>query len=191
MAIKECLLKSFSLEWPIVFFKIGGINNGGGLVNTEIINSNGGVTAGISLPYAVYGHCVVTLNDGRVMILGGNDGSSSLRKVLIFNSTSGTFSDAPDMLYTRDSHACAIFNSPLHYHREVVLAAGGAYRDQVELLDYQTEGSTWQESKKFWAWQMDNKINSNDFCVLRKQAWKLSSSKCEPNFYLVYFKHTF
>ena len=105
------------------------------------------MTAGISLPYKVYGHCVVTLNDGRVMILGGWDGSSDLRKVLIFNSTSGTFSDAPDMLYARTSHACATFNSPLHNHREVVLAAGGSGLDSVELLDYQTEGSTWQESK--------------------------------------------
>ena len=105
------------------------------------------MTAGISLPYKVHGHCVVTLNDGRVMILGGFDGSSMLRKVLIFNSTSGTFSHAPDMLYTRIYHGCASFNSPLHNHREVVLAAGGDQRDQVELLDYQTEGSTWQESK--------------------------------------------
>ena len=104
------------------------------------------MTAGISLPYTVYAHCVVTLNDGRVMILGGRDGSS-LRKVLIFNSTSGTFSDAPDMLYTRSSPGCATFNSPLHNHREVVLVAGGSGQDSVELLDYQTEGSTWQESK--------------------------------------------
>ena len=113
------------------------------------------MTAGISLPYKVRGHCVVTLNDGRVMILGGYSGMeesgywlwSPLRKVLIFNSTSGTFSDAPDMLYTRRDHACASFNSPLHNHREVVLAAGGYERVEVELLDYQTEGSTWQESK--------------------------------------------
>ena len=104
------------------------------------------MTAGISLPYKVHGHCVVTLNDGRVMILGGKDGSF-LRKVLIFNSISGTFSDGPDMLYTRYLHGCASFNSPLHNHREVVLAAGGGDRDSVELLDYQTEGSTWQESK--------------------------------------------
>ena len=106
------------------------------------------MTAGISLPYPISYHCVVTLNDGRVMILGGYDGGwYNLRKVLIFNSTSGTFSDAPDMLYTRSSPGCATFNSPLHNHREVVLAAGGDERDQVELLDYQTEGSTWQESK--------------------------------------------
>ena len=105
------------------------------------------MTPGISLPYPVSSHCVVTLNDGRVMILGGADASSWSRKVLIFNSTSGTFSDAPDMLYTRSEHGCASFNSPLHNHREVVLAAGGYQRDQVELLDYQTEGSTWQESK--------------------------------------------
>ena len=104
------------------------------------------MTAGISLPYTVYAHCVVTLNDGRVMILGGRDGSS-LRKVLIFNSTSGTFSDAPDMLYTRGFHGCASFNSPLHNHREVVLAAGGYEQVEVELLDYQTEGSNWEESK--------------------------------------------
>ena len=89
----------------------------------------------------------MTLNDGRVMILGGSDGPSWFRKVLIFNSTSGTFSDAPDMLYTRESHACASFNSPLHNHREVVLVAGGMGQNQVELLDYQTEGSNWEESK--------------------------------------------
>ena len=106
------------------------------------------MTAGISLPYPVSSHCVVTLNDGRVMILGGVDGSNKvLRKVLIFNSTSGTFSDAPDMLYTRQAPDCAHFNSPLHNHREVVLVAGGMGQNQVELLDYQTEGSNWEESK--------------------------------------------
>ena len=130
----------------MVFFKIGGYD-GGKLESTEIINSHGSVTAGISLPYPVSSHCVVTLNDGRVMILGGIGDSSWLRKVLIFNSTSGTFSDAPDMLDTRRSHGCASFNSPLHNHREVVLVAGGLWKDTVELLDYQTEGSTWQESK--------------------------------------------
>ena len=106
------------------------------------------MTAGISLPYTVYGHCVVTLNDGRVMILGGYDGLS-LRKVLIFNSTSGTFSDAPDMLYSRTQHGCATFKSQLHDQREVVLVAGGQHKIKVELLDFQTEGSIWQESKCF------------------------------------------
>ena len=57
------------------------------------------------------------------------------------------------MLYGRNNHACAIFNSPIHEGRPVVIVAGGqslSWEENVttEIWDYTKEGTTWEESKE-------------------------------------------
>ena len=50
----------------------GGIGPGvGDIASTEFIYSNGTVESGPDLPEAKHAHCMVTLQDGKVMILGG------------------------------------------------------------------------------------------------------------------------
>ena len=46
------------------------LKNSGALASTEIVKQDGTIFDGTSLPGARYGHCMVTLRDGRVMILG-------------------------------------------------------------------------------------------------------------------------
>merc|ERR1739842_197170 len=51
------------------------------------------------------------------------------------------------MLDGRYRHACSTFKSARHQQREVALVAGGDERDDVEVLDYQTEGRSWEKMK--------------------------------------------
>ena len=107
----------------------------------------GNISYGTSLPYSLTAHCMVTLHDGRIMILGGFSPSTTHeKKVWIFNSTANSFTAGPNMIYSRSDHACALFLNPLTNNRSV-LVAGGKSTSQVELLEYETEGSTWVISK--------------------------------------------
>ena len=46
------------------------LKNRGALASTEIVKQDGTIVDGTPLPGVRYGHCMVTLRDGRVMILG-------------------------------------------------------------------------------------------------------------------------
>ena len=46
----------------------------GDLANTELVSQDGTISYGTPLPAPRTGHCMVTLHDGRVMILGGSWG---------------------------------------------------------------------------------------------------------------------
>ena len=56
------------------------------LSSTVFVYTNGTVETGPQLPEARSGHCMVTLHDGKVLILGANPNSPSLyRNVIIFD----------------------------------------------------------------------------------------------------------
>ena len=46
-------------------------NSGDPLASTELVKQDGTISVGTPLPFARRDHCMVTLQDGRVMILGG------------------------------------------------------------------------------------------------------------------------
>ena len=52
------------------------------------------------LPVGRYGHWMVTLHDGRVMIIGAGDPSSLRQNVLIYDSSTNTFTAGPDTIYS-------------------------------------------------------------------------------------------
>ena len=111
------------------------------LASTEFIHANGSVTSGPNLPEARRGHCMVTLHDSKVMIIGGYSHSS----VLVFNTADNSYTTGPSMSYSRGSPACTLFHSDLHNGRPVVLAAGGSYETTIEVYDY-TNSNQWETS---------------------------------------------
>ena len=120
----------------------GGKNEKDGrLFSTEFISRNGKVKPGPDLPHEMDDHCMVKLRDGRVMILGGHP---DRRSVMIFNPYDGSFVDGPDMLFDRYSSACAVFNSPMHDERPVVMVIGN--KNFAEIWDYTKSGTTWEKS---------------------------------------------
>ena len=124
----------------------GGLLNDGATASTEYIQLDGTVEQGPNLPFAAREHCMVTLHDGRVMVLGG----LFTKRVVIFDPRSNTFTEGPTLLHRRFAHACTLFYSPMHANRPVVLIAGGIdYADGLtpirssELLDYTQHNATW------------------------------------------------
>ena len=138
-----------------LFLLIGGYPD---LDTSEILHSDGTVSPGKTLPTPVYGHCMVTINDGRIMILGGSDGSiiDGKKNVWIYDHEDETFTPGPKMAKDHYWHSCTLFKSAMHNYREVALVAGGIQTDTVELWDYQTEGSKWITSK----WNFVFELNS-------------------------------
>jgi hypothetical protein len=124
-------------------FITGGNVGSSDLATTEYIYANGTVQSGPNLPEARYGHCSVTLHDGKVMILGARYPSSLYRNVIIMDPADNSFTTGPSMSYEREQAACTLFNSPLHNGRPVVLAAGGNYQATAEVYDY-TYANQWQ-----------------------------------------------
>ena len=126
-------------------FITGGHDGSSRLATTEYIYANGTFQSGPNLPEARWGHCSVTLHDGRVMILGAWRPSSLWRNVIIMDPADNTFTTGPSMSYKRQYVACTLFNSPLHNGRPVVLAAGGSNQATAEVYDY-TIANQWQTS---------------------------------------------
>ena len=124
-------------------FVTGGLN-GGNMASTEFIHANGNVTSGTNLPVARYGHCMVTLHDGKVMILGAANPTSQRKNVIIYDPEDNTYTNGPSMSYERRDSGCTLFNSALHNGRPVVLAAGGSPAT-AEVYDY-TNANQWQTS---------------------------------------------
>ena len=125
-------------------FITGGFD-GSDLATTEYIYDNGTVQSGPNLPETRYGHCSVTLHDGKVMILGAYVPSSLRRNVIIMDPAAHSFGSGPSMSYKREHAACTLFHSPLHNGRPVVLAAGGRNQATAEVYDY-TIANQWQTS---------------------------------------------
>jgi hypothetical protein len=126
-------------------FITGGDDDSSTLATTEYIYANGTVQSGPNLPEARYGHCSVTLHDGKVMILGAIIPLSLYRNVIIMDPADNSFATRPSMSYKRVNAACTLFYSPLHNGRPVVLAAGGYKQATAEVYDY-TYANQWQTS---------------------------------------------
>jgi hypothetical protein len=124
-------------------FITGGWDGSRDLATTEYIYANGTVQSGPNLPEARWGHCSVTLHDGKVMILGAGLLSSLYRNVIIMDPADNSFTTGPSQSYVKVNAACTLFHSPLHNGRPVVLVAGGINQATTEVYDY-TYANQWQ-----------------------------------------------
>jgi len=114
------------------------------LASTELVRQDETISDGTLLPVARSNHCMVTLHDGRVMILGGIPYS---KNVLIFDASDNAFTNGIELLYNLVNGACTIFHSAMHENRPVVFAGesyGSPRENKAQLLDY-TLGNTWEE----------------------------------------------
>jgi hypothetical protein len=141
---------------------LGGYNSVNILATTEYVSLIGDASQpGLDLPSPRAGHCVVKLSNGQVILLGSHDrdGDAEQKSVFIFDPDAETFEQSlPSMTYKRIFAGCAVFNSPMHENREVVLAVGGLDFDATtegpdysptstaEVLDYSQPNAKWNES---------------------------------------------
>ena len=127
-------------------FVAGGWNGDDRLSSTEFISSEGMVTAGPDLPSPRSRHCMTKLPSGRIVIIGGYP-SSVGKSVIEFDPITNSFNELPSLSTERYDLACAVFKSPFHNERLVLLAAGGYYEATAELLDYTQTNAKWTQSK--------------------------------------------
>jgi len=130
--------------------------------STEYIHPDGSKVSGPDLPEPRYAHCAATLDDERVIIMGGkvNGEYQDSKKVIIYDPKTKTFQTSFDMIYRRSFFGCALMRSPMHGNRYVILAVGGdgefnfkngAYNEKnpAEIFDYTNPDSNgWEEVTK-------------------------------------------
>ena len=128
-------------------FVVGGYNGDDFLSSTEFISSEGMVKAGPNLPSPRSSHCMTKLPSGNIIIIGGQPSSSVGKSVIEFNPVTNSFNDLPSLTTKRYYLECAVFNSPFHNGRSVLLAAGGLYEATAELLDFTQPNARWSQCK--------------------------------------------
>ena len=89
---------------------------------------------------------MTTLDDGKIIIIGGNP-SSNYKSVLISDPDDNfSFVTGPSTIYDRRNSACLLFYNPMYNKRPVVLLAS---QSTVEILDYTNVNAKWEQSKQF------------------------------------------
>merc|ERR1712062_503801 len=120
-------------------FISGGLNNGGNYLNSgEIINFDQNNVDDFVLKEKIYAHCSVLVNSSTAMILGGYDGSSSVKSTYFLNLNTFKVTDGPKMQERRRHLGCAVFE---HNKQKFVIAAGSSSPElkSTEILDLDTE----------------------------------------------------
>jgi len=144
MSIKRWYSASVPVNGKLLV--LGGIGYGGigYLATSEYVSPDGDASQpGPDLPGPLYGHCAVKLSNGQVMLLGGDLDKKS---VIVFNPDTEIFDQSlPPLTFKRSDAGCAVFKSPRHDNREVVLAVGGLFEATAEVLDYTQPNPAWTE----------------------------------------------
>ena len=78
--------------------------------NSDFVYSDGTIEPGPTPPDGRRHPCMVYLETGNVLIVGGAD-SKDKKKVTLYNPTTGEFKTQADMNHERDRCACASFKS--------------------------------------------------------------------------------
>ena len=82
------------------------------------------------------------------LLIGGVINNNIGRKTNFYDPDTDTFNDGPDMNTNRYAFGAVLLNPcPLFNGRPAVLSVGGHSKNSAELLDYTTNGATWQYSK--------------------------------------------
>lgn len=128
-----------------LFITGGSKSRFGSFASTEIISADGSVNVGWDLPEPTAHHCMVSMDDGRVAIMGGE--YPQKKKVYLYDpQTPDQFKDGPSMLFDRFEAGCTLFYSTKHGGRPVILVAGGYDQTTSEIWDY-TAVNNWEQSK--------------------------------------------
>jgi hypothetical protein len=101
---------------------------------TEFVQLNGS-NPGPDLPHKVGYHCLVSLNDSTVILIGGMQNGKHLEdtNTFYYNNDDKTWTEGPKLINGRYWHSCALFKSPLNGNADIVIVTGG-YNDNIGIL---------------------------------------------------------
>jgi hypothetical protein len=116
--------------------------------STEFVQLTG-TTPGPDLPLGVAFHCLVSLNDTTVILIGGSlqDGTRS-KATFYHNTDHKTWTDGPSLITGRGYHSCALFKSPQHGHTDTVIVTGGHKGYDLASTEFlNLDSNSWESGK--------------------------------------------
>jgi hypothetical protein len=116
--------------------------------STEFVELTGTIP-GPDLPIALKWHCLVTLNETTVLLIGGQStdkmGPTS-KATFYFNINDQTWTEGPGLIKGRYSHSCALFQSPQHANTDTVIIAGGSNKKAISTTEFfNMEKNAWTQ----------------------------------------------
>jgi hypothetical protein len=107
--------------------------------STEFVELTG-TRPGPDLPLEVHGHCLVSLNETTVLLIGGWLATETRSKATFYyNHDHETWTEGPSLVSERSGHSCSLFKSPQHGHTNIVIVTGGfngnEYLTSTEILN--------------------------------------------------------
>ena len=102
------------------------LSGGSGDATTDIVDTEGSITPGPPLPFAMRGHCQVTVNATQVFIVDAHRGGT--RNSFLFNIFTGEYEELDPIPATRHHPACGLFfhlEGNHHLQRVVTVAGDG------------------------------------------------------------------
>jgi hypothetical protein len=126
----------------------GGIIGNVRTKSTEFVQLTG-TTPGPDLPLEVANHCLVSLNDTTLLLIGGYLQNRTRSKASIYYNTDHmTWTDGPSLTIGRTGHSCALFKSPQHGHTDTVIVTGGQNAGNLASTEFLSlESNSWQSGK--------------------------------------------
>ena len=122
-------------------------NTGNPLASSDFVFLNGTTKKGPTLPQVRDGHCMLQLDDKKVMLIGSSAGDP--KSTVNYNSENNTFTEGPRLNENRAVSGCMVFKSPMHDGRTVALVVGGYYSSKTsEILDFTKPGNEWEACKQ-------------------------------------------
>ena len=114
-------------------------------LTTEVRAKNGTWTNFIDLPDYMSGYCMVTLDEHRVLFIGGSRGGSSRNSTMIYDRRTGSWETKQEMIDARGRHSCTRIDE------DHVAVAGGTFQNETDfyVLDsveiYSLRSETWRK----------------------------------------------
>lgn len=109
------------------------------------------------MPEPRSGHCMVRFEENKSILIGGKVGRKTIDSTVVFDHNTGTFSEGPKLVTKRKDQGCAVFNSPQHNGRPVVVVGGqgtvggpggtGRGINDVEAWDFTISGTSFERCK--------------------------------------------
>jgi hypothetical protein len=115
--------------------------------STELVELTG-TTPGSDLPFAVSGHCLVSLNETTVLLIGGFLADNTVSKATLFyNSDHQTWTEGPSLITGRAYHSCALFKDPQQGHIDTVIVTGGGMNYEASTKFFYLDTNSWTSGK--------------------------------------------
>ena len=135
-----------------------------GLISTEYILQDGKQEDGPDLPFAIYDHAAIQINETHFMIVGGLH-EQSYSQTWIYSN--GKWTDGPALLKSRFDHSIGKIRDSVT-HMDYIVVSGGRYSSLVKDTEILAiDGTKWETGKLLLKSLKHSFINNVELILLK------------------------